>query len=763
MEIREIAISHYGPLRDVRHIPHSGLQVFFGPNESGKTLLIDAILKLMLGNRLRDFAGIDRVPDPPRGRVSLYSGGNEHLLDGSTRLDQVTGLDSNHLRNVFVIRNKDLQLDGQANYLRRVSDQLTGMEGRRLTDLKDILRKSGRLTSPNSTARLSKSLDFGKIGEHVETAGELAGTIRAYLEESREKQVDSLERMLEESRRNIEGVSRQIQIQELAAKWHRHATQVQLVEEYETRAEVALRLQPYTKTAFMKLQDLTSRARAARETSSQSQRQLDQLVPRLEGAQAKLMEFQAQLGPLESRKPKLDHLEQQALLAASSPPPSAAGLHRFSYGLLGLAVVALGLAALGMLPPALLVTPAIALIGALALIWADRNERAKSQEQRRRDRSLLQEGAAAGVMAETLQQLAAAVAREKTGLEQAKNRQQILAATVRDMEQQQQHLEENLNAGMTLAENLEQQLSQGLQRLGIENLEQFGISMEEYNRAQARCDELHQRLEQIFGHSPIRAGGWREMLEQTPPPENPGLSYDRLLLAELREQKDALLAEQEQLQIELHRHQAEMNNIAAACQGLPLEQETGSRLPLRFGNLEMLEHAQTVLEQFVTTVRTQSEIASRAIEIMEELELEEREKMTDLVGQDRPVQEIFRSITGGRYSDVVLDSNLNVLVRNSQGLELPAAALSQGTYDQLYLALRLSLARDILGGKPGFLLLDDAFLCADSTRMELMLSAMAKLAAQGWHILYFTMDERLAKAAPRFTGNEIIQLSALVQ
>ena len=117
MEIREIAIDHYGPLRDARHRPRPGLQIFFGPNESGKTLLIDAILKLMLGSRIKDFAGLDRVPEMPRGRIALAADGREHILDGDTLLDKVVALDNSHLRNIFVIRNKDLNISDQAGYL----------------------------------------------------------------------------------------------------------------------------------------------------------------------------------------------------------------------------------------------------------------------------------------------------------------------------------------------------------------------------------------------------------------------------------------------------------------------------------------------------------------------------------------------------------------------------------------------------------------------------------------------------------------------
>ncbi|HPZ22974.1 MAG TPA: hypothetical protein PKV05_08145, partial [Bacillota bacterium] len=123
---------------------------------------------------------------------------------------------------------------------------------------------------------------------------------------------------------------------------------------------------------------------------------------------------------------------------------------------------------------------------------------------------------------------------------------------------------------------------------------------------------------------------------------------------------------------------------------------------------------------------------------------------------------IFRTITAGKYTRVLLDPQLNLQVETCQGLELPASALSQGTFDQLYLALRLSLAQDMLAGSPGFLILDDAFLCADSARLEKMLALMARLARDGWQILYFTMDERFLRAAPAHTDNAVIFLDPLV-
>lgn len=763
MEIREIAINHYGPLRDVRHQPKSGLQVFFGPNESGKTLLIDAILKLMLGNRLRDFIGIDRVPNPPQGRITLAVEGKEHILDGGSRLDQVTGLDSHYLRNVFVIRNKDLQMTGQTGFLRKVSDQLTGMEGQRLSNLKQILQKQGRLTNPTSAARLSKSAEYNKIGEHVERAEELAEDIRQYLEAAREQKLDSLEGRLEDTRLLLAQLNSQIKAQESAEKRQSYEELVRLVDEYEEREQAARSLQRYTQRTFLKLQDLESRAQTNRETALASQRKLDLLLPRWEEAQAKLAEAKAKYRPLEERKPRLDQLEQRTLLAAGSPPPAPPGLYgRFSYALLVLAGLSILLAAVDKLPSLLLAIPFLSLAGAVFLLYADRSARNKVREHRHRDKLILQEGAASRIMAGTLQELAAAVSTEKFNLEENRTLLHQLEASVREMQQDQQYFEDNLRSATATAEKLEQQLKQDLQELGVSSLEQFGKFMEKYNQAQTQCDELHQRLEEALGQIPPLTGDWRTLLNQVPSPANPGVAFDRSKLNELRQQKDTAQEQIEAMQSELHRHQATLTNFAAACQSLPLADETNCTLPARFANLEVLDFVSTQLLQFADSVRQRFTAACKALAILEELELEEQEKMADLVGPGKPVQTVFRRITGGRYTDLGLDSELNIQVQNRDGLTLPAQALSQGTYDQLYLALRLSLAQDILAGEPGFLLLDDAFLCADSHRLERMLEELARQAAQGWQILYFTMDDRLAQAASRYTENTIIELSPLL-
>lgn len=760
MNIREFAISHYGPLRDVRYQLQPGLQLFYGPNESGKTLLLDALLKLMLGKNLKDFQNIDRVDGLPQGRVVLAHQGREHIFDGNTLLSTAVDLSSSDMRNVFVIRNKDLQMSGQADYFKRLNDQLTGMEGRRLTRLKELIRSRGALTRASTGAQLAKSQEHNWIGEKKETAANLATEIKKYVATARADQLDTLEQKLESCRYRLRQLNHLIQQQESAQKWAEYKELRRQVEEHAQLSQAANRLLPYTKTKLMQLQDKTSRSQANSDAAQESKEQLERLLPQLEQGHSELAESKVHLASLEERRLFLDNLSQQTLAASGEERTSPRPLWgRFGLALIGVSAIALLVAANGGLPQSLAGLPYWSLGGALLLLAIDTVLRLQTSGSRKRQGRLLQQGAAAGILAKTILELAAATAKERTAIDAARLRHQSRSEWVNTMENQRLYLAENIRANSILAAKLEHEVASELQRLGAKDLDHFGELMEQFNLAQAQSDDLHQDLETAFGQAPARTGDWDSLLQRIPAPTDPGLAWDSELLAQLRHQKDGCLAESEQLQESLSRHHEELNRFAAACRALPLAAKTGRVLPDRFADLEMLEHSASVLELFVDAVTATFDAALMLMGVLENIEAEEQAKTADLVGPTKAVQQIFTAITGGKYRRVKLDSKSNIVIENSAGLELPASALSQGTFDQLYLALRISLAHDLLGGNPGFLLLDDAYLCADSTRLDRMLAVLAQLAAGGWQILYFSMDQRLL-SHPSLAGS-IIQLRPL--
>ena len=100
-------------------------------------------------------------------------------------------------------------------------------------------------------------------------------------------------------------------------------------------------------------------------------------------------------------------------------------------------------------------------------------------------------------------------------------------------------------------------------------------------------------------------------------------------------------------------------------------------------------------------------------------------------------------LTGGAYTELTLDRELNALVRCAGEPVLHESAfLSRGTADQLYLALRLTLCDMLLGGEePCPIVLDDALINFDDVRMGYALDYLAEL-AQHRQILLFSCHSR---------------------
>lgn len=103
----------------------------------------------------------------------------------------------------------------------------------------------------------------------------------------------------------------------------------------------------------------------------------------------------------------------------------------------------------------------------------------------------------------------------------------------------------------------------------------------------------------------------------------------------------------------------------------------------------------------------------------------------------------FRRLTQGRFTQVCLDRSLAVTVREEGSLaDHPLALLSQGTTDQLYLALRLAVAELVLPDPQACpLILDDALLSFDDHRLATALSLLTQL-AETRQILLFTCQHR---------------------
>lgn len=114
----------------------------------------------------------------------------------------------------------------------------------------------------------------------------------------------------------------------------------------------------------------------------------------------------------------------------------------------------------------------------------------------------------------------------------------------------------------------------------------------------------------------------------------------------------------------------------------------------------------------------------------------------------KSISDNFAYLTSGKYSDVIIDEEMNITVAETDNKErnIELDSLSGGTLDQLYLSLRVGLGNILSGNQNIPLIFDDSFVQYDSKRLRNSIEMLAK-ESERRQIILFTCQEREAELA----------------
>ena len=189
--------------------------------------------------------------------------------------------------------------------------------------------------------------------------------------------------------------------------------------------------------------------------------------------------------------------------------------------------------------------------------------------------------------------------------------------------------------------------------------------------------------------------------------------------------------------------------------------ETAARLNAAEGELSRLRSGLAMAQGELNTLGDPAELELRQEEAREELERRQTEHAaleTALKALDAAhaglqarfspalnhlAGDYLARLTGGKYDKVSLTRQFEALAEEAGGLQpRRALALSQGTADQLYLAVRLAACKLVLPQEePCPLVLDDALANFDDSRAALALECLEELGGER-QILLFTCHSR---------------------
>ena len=169
-----------------------------------------------------------------------------------------------------------------------------------------------------------------------------------------------------------------------------------------------------------------------------------------------------------------------------------------------------------------------------------------------------------------------------------------------------------------------------------------------------------------------------------------------------------------------------------------------SRLSQFFGRMEALgdkKQLEQKLRKLDRRIRELEETYAALTIAQETLEKAIRQLQNRFAPRiNREAKERMAVLTEGRYDRLQLAQDLSLLAGAEQEDTLREVLWrSDGTVDQLYLALRLAVAAELAADAP--LVLDDALVRFDDTRLKAALNLLQK-EAQGKQVLLFTCQSR---------------------
>ncbi|NOY81464.1 MAG: AAA family ATPase [Kiritimatiellaeota bacterium] len=294
------------------------------------------------------------------------------------------------------------------------------------------------------------------------------------------------------------------------------------------------------------------------------------------------------------------------------------------------------------------------------------------------------------------------------------------------------------------ADSAQQELEQArralvefLRRTGCETTEQF----EERARAAAEFARLSEEIAEIEHDLPEVA----DFAAQAPEPtEGPAANTEETKAEGPADWPEERIRERlVELEIAEERTAANVRELEA--------RQTEVRARLREQEEKVnIEGIRGILEDLDVRIRRAEQ--RRDVLVLTEFFL--REAIEEFARTHRvPVLEraggLLELVTGGRYRELQpQDTTSNALDRLTVvpaggGHPVPVAALSRGTVEQVFLALRLALATEMSGGRPLPVILDDVLVNADDRRLPGCIQTIMRL-GEKMQVFAFTCHERVA-------------------
>ncbi len=757
MKFIQYHILHYGEIFDDKN-NFNAFTVIVGNNEQNKTMRLEAWIRMLLGKDALKYEKIKRIEEDPNGfLLGEKTDGTQvnFTCHKENQWVKETGMDPEEARNLFIIRNSDLQISNADKFYQNLNAKLTGVKIQPIMDIKENLLDIGNtLTSGKFTDSQNNNNSKHKIKSRIKNANIEIEKIGRFLNNPENTEYSNLELKIAQNDFQIKNFKEQINTQQNALKREKYEQGTMKILDSENNLKQLKSLILLSKENGHIWSDSRSKISTLKTDLDRNEEDLVLEKQKFQDTQKKHALKEEEFNNLNPKKAIIDEVNQQnqefrnirnKWLLFDKYQSTFRLIVLFLLIIFPISLVGsiLNLNSLFTTFSGVFGVLTVILVGLFfRAIYENKNQDVKFQ-----------------LICDNLL---------KIGIE-ISNIKEVLPL-IQEFEAEYTILTQNLNIFKSDEKNLQ---------LRISSIENGDIP-----RIENKIDELNKKIEIIQVATQIKSlEEYREKLDEKSELEKDLATYIGILIQLFPqnnsndltlEQKlelckkdlqnlesfkdkaiDTIYSEQElemykenveelgdknkTFQIQMGSYKNKFVTFKDKAKSILMEQDD----QIVCENLDDLEDLNKRYQHFIDKHIQIKDAVLAAHSIFNEIEKEENKKIAEIFN-DVYLKETFAHITDKRYKDLQYDASQKILwAIRIDDKRFRADFLSAGTFDQLYFCIRLALGRMRLKGNPGFLILDDPFLRSDITRLYRILDFLVILSEQGWQIIYITAKDEV--------------------
>ena len=776
MKITQFSITRYGPLNLQSTYKLGKFNVFYGPNESGKTLTVDALIKLLFqaNNKqlIKDFEKIDRVDEKPEGFVVVEENGKESKLPEKGKITELTKLSTSDFRNIFIIRSSDLSISKESEFYNSLTDKLTGVHASEIERLKENLYEIGAITS---TGRFQDTSGT-KLKTRLDRAQDLIEKIKQIMESWNKKNVATLEKELKTASQDREKLEEMIEKYERVRKYITFKKAKTAIEELKNSIERLEPLQNYTDQRYYEMRELLKTKSDVENQIAESENRLNELKIALNDATKETEQLERQTTELNEKKRIIDEQLRPAMSKIQDQQTEFESKSRSLKTMRNVSITTTILFAILLVTSIFLHSTLGAVVSAvllaLSIAFLSRSATIRSIEKAIQSEiaQLRTIAASINVHVDTLDNLQQELIDFSTTLEETRKQLEDARIKKGTVERQINELTNSIAAHREKLQETVKRLNETMEQLRIQTLEELSQKIEERKQIEKVKNDQIAVLKNLLGDS---AGTLDENMKvwdqkiSSYVEDSDTEELDKLEREYSDEKLEKAKREKVQIDAKIREDEEKLSKLKFDVHDACIKaREIIEIEEWEYETYEQLEHVQTQLKKFVDDAYQRRDDILFIGEILDEMINEEKANIKQLIDENEVLNDSFRKVTGGTYVKVMYDSN-TIKVQLTSGKILTIDKLSSGTYDQLYLCIRLALGKKLFeqrqGDKTGFFILDDPFVKSDIGRIQNQIALLKEFAEMGWQIIYFTSKQEIVELLQQEIDSRTIERFDLQQ